>query len=344
MASIAQRNCAGLGRERRGDVVRGLGHRRRAAFRLVMAAQSWHWVQPAVRLPKARAVLVRRRRARAVLEPPDWPETALRHAIDAAYERVVPELGARHAGEVAARTSVAACASRSSRRPTCSARSPRPSTPGQPSYDRDAYLELLDTQSDHRLLDPAHARAAVRRGRARDRRRGRHVPGLVRRRAVRRSSRRLDGRVRAAAARRVVARRPARDGPRRRHSARRAGVLRRRRRPDRLGGRPQAEATTSLRRLDNVRAHPAVSLLVDHYDDDWTRLWWVRVDGTGDRARRRARARVRGRPAGGEVPRSTGTCGRPAAVLEITAVAVARMVGGMSRCRYRGGAPLARRR
>ncbi len=35
-----------------------------------------------------------------------------------------------------------------------------------------------------------------------------------------------------------------------------------------------------LRRLDNVRAHPAVTLLVDHYEDDWTRLWWVRVDGT----------------------------------------------------------------
>ena len=41
------------------------------------------------------------------------------------------------------------------------------------------------------------------------------------------------------------------------------------------------KATTALRRLDNVRAHPAVSLLVDHYDDDWARLWWVRVDGTG---------------------------------------------------------------
>jgi len=37
--------------------------------------------------------------------------------------------------------------------------------------------------------------------------------------------------------------------------------------------------TTALRRLDNVRAHAAVSLLVDHYDDDWSRLWWIRVDG-----------------------------------------------------------------
>jgi PPOX class probable F420-dependent enzyme len=40
------------------------------------------------------------------------------------------------------------------------------------------------------------------------------------------------------------------------------------------------KTTTSLRRLDNVRGHPAVSALVDEYDDDWTRLWWVRADGT----------------------------------------------------------------
>jgi PPOX class probable F420-dependent enzyme len=35
----------------------------------------------------------------------------------------------------------------------------------------------------------------------------------------------------------------------------------------------------ALRRLDNIRANPAVCLLVDHYDDDWSRLWWVRFDG-----------------------------------------------------------------
>jgi PPOX class probable F420-dependent enzyme len=39
------------------------------------------------------------------------------------------------------------------------------------------------------------------------------------------------------------------------------------------------KSTTALRRLDNVRAHPAVSLLVDHYNDDWATLWWVRADG-----------------------------------------------------------------
>jgi PPOX class probable F420-dependent enzyme len=34
-----------------------------------------------------------------------------------------------------------------------------------------------------------------------------------------------------------------------------------------------------LRRLVNIRANPRVSLLVDEYDDDWGKLWWVRVDG-----------------------------------------------------------------
>ena len=40
--------------------------------------------------------------------------------------------------------------------------------------------------------------------------------------------------------------------------------------------------TRALRRLANVRANPAVSLLVDHWDEeDWSRLWWVRADGQG---------------------------------------------------------------
>ncbi|MDW6058449.1 TIGR03668 family PPOX class F420-dependent oxidoreductase [Streptomyces sp. FXJ1.4098] len=35
-----------------------------------------------------------------------------------------------------------------------------------------------------------------------------------------------------------------------------------------------------LRRLDNIRANPAVCLLVDGYDEDWDVLWWARADGT----------------------------------------------------------------
>ena len=39
------------------------------------------------------------------------------------------------------------------------------------------------------------------------------------------------------------------------------------------------KSTLQLARLDNIRGHPRVSLLVDHYEDDWNALWWVRVDG-----------------------------------------------------------------
>lgn len=42
------------------------------------------------------------------------------------------------------------------------------------------------------------------------------------------------------------------------------------------------KSTTQLRRLDNIRARPdQVTVLVDHYEEDWTRLWWVRLRGRG---------------------------------------------------------------
>jgi PPOX class probable F420-dependent enzyme len=39
------------------------------------------------------------------------------------------------------------------------------------------------------------------------------------------------------------------------------------------------KTTRSLQRLRNIRANPRVALLADHYDEDWTALWWVRADG-----------------------------------------------------------------
>jgi PPOX class probable F420-dependent enzyme len=44
-----------------------------------------------------------------------------------------------------------------------------------------------------------------------------------------------------------------------------------------VDAKPKSRAP--LQRLANVRAHPVASLLVDHYEEDWERLWWVRVDG-----------------------------------------------------------------
>jgi PPOX class probable F420-dependent enzyme len=39
--------------------------------------------------------------------------------------------------------------------------------------------------------------------------------------------------------------------------------------------------TIALRRLENVRENPRVSVLADHYEENWAALWWVRADGDG---------------------------------------------------------------
>jgi PPOX class probable F420-dependent enzyme len=35
----------------------------------------------------------------------------------------------------------------------------------------------------------------------------------------------------------------------------------------------------NLRRIANARARPDVTILVDHYEEDWDRLWWIRLRG-----------------------------------------------------------------
>lgn len=57
-----------------------------------------------------------------------------------------------------------------------------------------------------------------------------------------------------------------------------------------IDGKPKRGG--ELARLRHLRAHPEVSLLLDEYDADWTRLWWIRIDavaevvavGDGDRS------------------------------------------------------------
>src|SRR5699024_5107063 len=47
-----------------------------------------------------------------------------------------------------------------------------------------------------------------------------------------------------------------------------------------IDGKPKTGGP--LQRLTNIDHQPHVSLLVDRYTDDWTQLWWVRVDGTAE--------------------------------------------------------------
>jgi PPOX class probable F420-dependent enzyme len=38
--------------------------------------------------------------------------------------------------------------------------------------------------------------------------------------------------------------------------------------------------TRRLQRLRNIEANPSVEVLIDHYDDDWSQLWWARLRGS----------------------------------------------------------------
>jgi PPOX class probable F420-dependent enzyme len=37
--------------------------------------------------------------------------------------------------------------------------------------------------------------------------------------------------------------------------------------------------SSTLRRIENARARPDVTILVDHYDEEWSLLWWIRLRG-----------------------------------------------------------------
>ena len=47
-----------------------------------------------------------------------------------------------------------------------------------------------------------------------------------------------------------------------------------------VDGKPKR--STALRRLDNLAANPRVAVLVDAWDEDWSRLWWARADGIAE--------------------------------------------------------------
>lgn len=49
-----------------------------------------------------------------------------------------------------------------------------------------------------------------------------------------------------------------------------------------MGIDQKPKTTYDLRRLRNVAENPRVAILCDHYDDEWSQLWWVRADGVAD--------------------------------------------------------------
>jgi len=64
--------------------------------------------------------------------------------------------------------------------------------------------------------------------------------------------------------------------------------------------KPKRRPATALKRLRNIAENPAVAVIVDRYDEDWTRLGWVMLRGRAEilregREHRDAQALLRSR-------------------------------------------------
>jgi PPOX class probable F420-dependent enzyme len=58
--------------------------------------------------------------------------------------------------------------------------------------------------------------------------------------------------------------------------------------------KPKVVEGEALRRVRNIRANPPVTLVVDHYTEDWSDLGWVQVRGTAGILHPEAQAHQRG--------------------------------------------------
>ncbi len=47
-----------------------------------------------------------------------------------------------------------------------------------------------------------------------------------------------------------------------------------------LDRKPKRTSLTGLKRVRNILSNPNVALVLDHYEEDWSRLWYVLVTGT----------------------------------------------------------------
>ncbi len=126
-------------------------------FRLVLAAQAWHWFEPATRWPRAAGLLEPGGTLALLWNVPDWRAHPLRPALDAAYRRRAPHLDARSPGGGGSH-GIHDRPHRDPARRGWFGPMTRHTYRWRATYPTVAYLDLLRTWSDHRLLAPADRR------------------------------------------------------------------------------------------------------------------------------------------------------------------------------------------
>jgi SAM-dependent methyltransferase len=161
MAAVAMRHCGRFPRVSIAGITFEDWPLQAGAYDLLFSAQAWHWVDPSVRCVKAAQALRPGGTLALFWHGTHWQGEPLRDELDALYRRITPELHARNpafpgllnpdedgtpAGELADTGLFTDVTTRT--------------YPWSASLTGDGLVELLGTQSDHRLL-PEEARAQL---------------------------------------------------------------------------------------------------------------------------------------------------------------------------------------
>ena len=163
MAAVARRHCAAFPSVRIDTTSFEAWPLEPGAFRLLVSAQAWHWVSPAVRVAKAHDALGLGGGLALWWNRVRWSAgDPVRAALDATYDRLAPALAARRPGfpglDPTPETPLPVRELEASNRfgPVR-----RHDYPWHERYTADRYLELLTTQSDHRMLPEPERRALL---------------------------------------------------------------------------------------------------------------------------------------------------------------------------------------
>lgn len=161
MAAVARRNCEPFPNVRLETSTFEDWALEANPFDLVFSAQAWHWVEPEVRYAKAAEALVAGGTLALFWHRTAWQGEHLRAELEDLYLRLVPELYAKDPGfpgltqpQGDDRLADEITASGLFGNPTLREH------PWSATFTADSFVELLLTQSDHRLL-PESTRAEL---------------------------------------------------------------------------------------------------------------------------------------------------------------------------------------
>jgi SAM-dependent methyltransferase len=154
MAAVARRNCRPFPRVRVESASFEDWPVQGGDFDLVLSAQAWHWVTPEVRYRKAAAALRAGGTLALLWNRVRWQGEPVRDDLEDLYRRLVPGLYARHPG-FPGLTARPEDGDRDGemRRTGLFADETVRTYPWPAAFTADSFIDLLQSQSDHRLLD-----------------------------------------------------------------------------------------------------------------------------------------------------------------------------------------------